>query len=50
MAGEQTSNMLSVRNFLEFVGYCKSVEDFESKCGYLKFNTERNRQPIKLGG
>ena len=42
--------MLSVGYFLEFVGNCKSVGDFEGKCGYLKFNTERSRQPIKLGG
>ena len=47
--------MLSGGNFfLEFVGNCKSVRDFESiYCGYLKFlkfNTERNRQQIKLGG
>ena len=43
--------MLSVRHFLEFVGTCKSVGDFENiYCGYLKFNAERNRQPIKLGG
>ena len=26
------------------------LQDFESKCGNLKFNTGRNRQPIRLGG